>query len=109
MSLKEFFGFGGYEREAEGYMSWQHLTFVSILMLIMIVQAIFWGRRNKSRSDEEKMKVILVSALLMDGVEIIKVVLICFRSIQFLFLSDNRPLWHCEALWSGCIVPVFAG
>lgn len=94
--IAEFIGLGGYQRPAEGYMSWQHLTFVSILMLIMIVQAIFWGRRNKSRSDEEKMKVILVSALLMDGVEIIKVILICFRSNDPMAWLYNLPLFLCS-------------
>ena len=35
--LREFFGVGGYQREPEGYFSWQHLTFVTILVVIMII------------------------------------------------------------------------
>ena len=34
--LKEFLGVGGYQRVPEGYMSWQHLTFASCLMVLMI-------------------------------------------------------------------------
>ena len=29
-TVKEFFGIGGYTREPEGYLSWQHITFVLI-------------------------------------------------------------------------------
>ena len=35
--MKEFFGFGGYNRPAEGYMSWQHLLFVTSLIIIMFI------------------------------------------------------------------------
>ena len=34
--MREFFGFGGYQRTPEGYMSWQHLVFVTSLMVIMV-------------------------------------------------------------------------
>ena len=34
--MREFFGFGGFQRAAEGYLSWQHLSFVTLLMLLMI-------------------------------------------------------------------------
>ena len=33
--MKEFFGIGGYTREPEGYLSPQHLLFVTVLMVIM--------------------------------------------------------------------------
>ena len=39
--MKEFLGFGGYTRPAEGFMSWQHLTFVTSLVVIMIALAFF--------------------------------------------------------------------
>lgn len=52
--MGEFFGFGGYERPAEGYMSWQHLTFVSVLMVIMIALAVLLGRKNRHAADKEK-------------------------------------------------------
>ena len=34
--MREFFGFGGYQRPAEGFMSWQHLLFVTSLVSVMI-------------------------------------------------------------------------
>ena len=48
-ALKEFFGFGGYEREAEGFLSWQHLVFVSSLMLLMTALAIALERLTRGR------------------------------------------------------------
>lgn len=64
--MKEFFGIGGYTREAEGYMSWQHLTFVTILMLIMIGLAIYIGLKNKNKEFSIKNKVLIWSAILID-------------------------------------------
>ena len=47
--MGEFFGFGGYKRTPEGYMSWQHLLFVSSLMAIMIALAIIFGLKNRKK------------------------------------------------------------
>ena len=56
--MKEFFGFseigGGYNRTPEGYMSWQHLLFVTTCLLIMISLAIFLGLKNRNKDDEHK-------------------------------------------------------
>ena len=37
--MKEFFGIGGYQRTPEGAFSWQHLLFVTLLMVIMVLPA----------------------------------------------------------------------
>ena len=47
--LEEFFGFGGYERPVEGFMSFEHLLFVTILMIVMILLAVILGKKNKKR------------------------------------------------------------
>ena len=54
--MSEFFGFNGYERTPEGYMSWQHLVFVSSLMLIMITLAIILGLRNRNKDEKTKIE-----------------------------------------------------
>ena len=46
--MREFFGFGGYQRPAEGFLSWQHLLFVTSLMVVMIVAAVCLGNKNKN-------------------------------------------------------------
>ena len=52
--MKEFLGVGGYSRPVEGYLSWQHLLFVSLLMVIMVILAVVIGKNNKNKADKEK-------------------------------------------------------
>ena len=73
--MKEFFGFGGYTREPEGYFSWQHLVFVTSLMVIMATLAVIFGLKNKNKDCKTKLKVLIVSAILIDSFEIFKIVL----------------------------------
>lgn len=73
----EFFGFDGFAREAEGFMSWQHLTFVTSLAAVMIVLAILLGRRNRFADDKKKNAVLIAAALLIDGFELCKIVTNC--------------------------------
>ena len=61
--MKEFFGFGGYQRPAEGFLSWQHLTFVGSLMAVMILLGVLLGLRNKNREDRVKNRVLIGAAL----------------------------------------------
>ena len=63
--MKEFFGIGGYTREAEGYMSWQHLTFVTSLMIIMVALAIFFGLRFSLLIISPKPNIVFTSSPLI--------------------------------------------
>lgn len=94
--LKEFFGRDGYKRTPEGYMSWQHLLFVSSLMAIMIGLSIFLGLRNKNKEDKIKNKVLIVSAILIDSFELFKIIFNCFRSHDALNWIYNLPLFLCS-------------
>lgn len=94
--LKEFFGIGGYTREPEGYFSWQHLTFVSALMVIMVGLAILLAKRNKNKSIQEKNRVLIVAAILMDTVEIVKIVIDCAFSSGWLGWLNDLPLFLCS-------------
>ena len=94
--MAEFFGFGGYQRPAEGFLSWQHLTFVTLVMLIMVIQAVYWGSKNNSRSEEDKNKVIMFSAFLMDGVELFKIIIICIRGNDPMAWLYHLPLFVCS-------------
>ena len=55
--LREFFGYGGYQREAEGAFSWQHLTFTLSLVALMIILGVVLGLKYNKKTDEEKNKV----------------------------------------------------
>ena len=94
--MKEFFGFGGYTREPEGYMSWQHLTFVTSLMLVMIGLALFFGLRNKNKEMSIKNKVVIWSAILIDAVEIFKIVIMCIRGKDPMGWLYELPLFLCS-------------
>ena len=52
--MKEFFGFGGYMREPEGFMSFEHIAFVTSLIIVMVLLAVFIGKRFKNKSITEK-------------------------------------------------------
>lgn len=75
--MKEFFGIGGYQRTPEGAFSWQHLLFVTSLMVIMVVLAVFLGKQNKDKSPRQKNTVLIWSAILIDGFELVKIILAC--------------------------------
>ena len=94
--MREFFGFGGYTRPAEGFLSWQHLVFVTSLVLVMIGLAIFLGKRNRNKSLQEKNKVLIWAAILIDGFELFKIVLLCFRSEDPMNWLYNLPLFLCS-------------
>lgn len=94
--MKEFFGFGGYQRAAEGFMSWQHLVFVTSLVLIMIGLAVFLGRRNRKQSEQQKNAVLIWAAVLIDGFELFKIVLLCFRNEDPMNWLYNLPLFLCS-------------
>lgn len=94
--MGEFFGFGGYQRPAEGYFSWQHLTFATLLMVAMVASALVLGKRNRNRPMEKKNNVLLWTALLIDGFEIFKIVIISIRSEDPLAFLQMLPLFLCS-------------
>lgn len=89
--MKEFFGIGGYLREPEGYLSWQHLTFVTSLMIIMIGLAVFFGIKNKQKDFETKNKVLIWASILMVGFETIKI-LVTFLDARY--EETVKGWWH---------------
>lgn len=94
--MKEFFGWNGYEREPEGYLSWQHLMFVTSLMLIMVVLAVYFGLKNRTSDERTKNKVLIISAILIDSFELFKIVITCLRSNDPLGWLYELPLFLCS-------------
>ena len=94
--MKEFFGIGGYQRPAEGFLSWQHLTFVTALMIIMVTCAIYFGKKNKLADNKAKNRVLIWTACLIDGFELIKLYVLCYRDQSFHPLLNNLPLFLCS-------------
>lgn len=94
--MAEFFGFGGYSRPAEGFLSWQHLTFVTALMAAMVLLAVFLGKGNRNASEREKNRVLVWAAFLINGFEIFKIVILCFRGESLQPILHNLPLFLCS-------------
>ena len=94
--MKEFFGFGGYARPAEGAYSWQHLSFVTGLLLLMTVLAVTLGKKNRPQPDNKKNIVLIWSAFLIDGLELLKILLLCFRNQDPWNWLYNLPLFLCS-------------
>ena len=94
--IREFFGIGGYQRPAEGFLSWQHLTFVTFLMAVMTLTAVFLGRRNRNRGEQAKNRVLIIAALLLDVIEITKIVLMCILGDDPMHWQHELPLFLCS-------------
>lgn len=94
--MKEFLGFGGYSRPAEGFLSWQHLLFVSALMTAMVFMAVYLGKQNKYRPIADKNKVLIYTAILIDALELLKIILLCIRAESAKPILYNLPLFLCS-------------
>ena len=92
--MREFFGIGGYQRTPEGAFSWQHLTFVTSLMIIMVALAVFFGKKNKNASDKQKNLVLVWAAILIDGFELVKIILACAEDLDA--WRRMLPLFLCS-------------
>lgn len=94
--MREFLGFGGYAREAEGFLSWQHLVFVGVLLVLMVVLAIMLGNKNKNKTLKEKNRVLVFTAVAINAFEIFKIVILCLRSSSTEPILHNLPLFLCS-------------
>ncbi len=94
--MKEFLGIGGYAREAEGAYSWQHLLFVGALLAIMTFLAAWLGRKNRNKTLQQKNKVIIASAILINAFELFKIVVLCLRSESLDPILHTLPLFLCS-------------
>ena len=96
--MKEFFGFGTgkypYGAPADGYMSWQHLVFVSSFVAIAIALGIILGLRNRKKEDKIKNVVLIWTAIIIDAFEIIKIIIGSIHTPTF--WKTSLPLFLCS-------------
>ena len=96
MRMKEFFGFGGYDRQPEGFLSWQHLLFVGSLLICMVILAVVLGKINRGQSQNKKNRALVWSAVLINGFELVKILALCWRSGSGESILYNLPLFLCS-------------
>ena len=94
--MKEFLGIGGYTREPEGYLSWQHILFVGLLLCAMFALSIWLGLRNRPKDDRVRNRTLIVTAILMDAIEIAKIAIMCYRSDDPTTWHNHLPLFLCS-------------
>ena len=101
--IKEYFGIGGYQRQPEGAYSWQHLTFVGSLLVLMVALAVWLGLRNRQRPFASKNRVMIWAAILINVLEWIKIGLACYNSYVmgnpwYEGILYNLPLFLCSIM-----------
>ena len=94
--MKEFFGFGGYARPAEGFLSWQHLLFVGLLLGAMVLLALYFGKKYCYGTPVQKNTVLIGAAILIDALEVFKILILCLRSESAKPILHNLPLFLCS-------------
>lgn len=94
--MREFFGFGGYTREPEGYLSWQHLVFVTSLMVVMTALAVFYGLRARKQDETQKNRPLIAAAILIDAFELFKIVMMCIVNQDPMRWLYELPLFLCS-------------
>lgn len=94
--MAEFFGFGGYKRTPEGFMSWQHLVFASCFMAVMIALSIIIGVKFRKKDEKSKNKVLVWTAILILFSEVFRIAMCCIRQNSFQPILINLPLFLCS-------------
>jgi len=94
--MKEFLGIGGYTREPEGYLSWQHILFVGLLLLTMLALSVWLGLSNRKKDGRAKNLTLIVTAILIDVIEIAKIAIMCYRSDDPTTWHNHLPLFLCS-------------
>ena len=65
-------------------------------MIIMTALAIILGKKNKNKDDKTKNKILAIAAILIDSLELFKIVMGCIISHNPLGWLTNLPLFLCS-------------
>lgn len=96
--IKIFFDFAPDPREPEGWLSWQHLLFSTLVVLLFVAAAVFCGIRARRADEKYTRRVLVVSTVTMLTLEVIKIVLCCFRYHDPLEWLSVLPLFLCSIM-----------
>jgi len=91
----EFFSWN-FTRSPEGLFSWQHLLLVTTVFFIAVFLAVRLSWRNAGADRATKMKIVVVAAIVLDGLELIKLVNYCILTDGLRILLNYLPLFLCS-------------
>ena len=77
-------------------MSWQHLTFVTAMVAVMILCAALIGVRNRHGDEKKKNRVLVVCTIVLWTVEIFKQIILSVRQDNALAFLNELPLFLCS-------------
>ncbi len=95
-ALREFFGLGGYTRQPDGAYSWKHLLIVAVFVGAMIALGLSLGFKNRKRGAAARNRVLVFAAILIDALEIFKIVILCVGEKSLHPILLNLPLFLCS-------------
>ena len=93
--MGSFFGKPEYGTPQGAY-SKEHLIFVGSLLLCMTILAIILGLKNRKRSENVKNKVLIWSAILINGFELFKIAFNLGCSEDGMSWTRDLPLFLCS-------------
>ena len=76
--------------------SWIHVVGFVLLMILMVVVAVVLGRHFKDKDYSSKNKVLIWTAILIDAIEILKIVIYCLLDGSFEPITRLLPLFLCS-------------
>lgn len=95
--MKQYLGFGELTAQPSGAYSWQHLTFVTALVLIMAALAVWIGLVYRKHPEKNKNVPLIWAAVLINLVEIFKITLSCIHAEDPMdAILRNLPLFLCS-------------
>lgn len=99
ITFGQFMGFEADPREPEGWLSWQHLTYVTAIIAMTVLLALWLGKRNRGKSLQEKKKTLRIAAIVMLASEITKIIIYCIQDGSVGIVRSNLPLFLCSIIF----------
>lgn len=99
ITFGQFMGFEEDTRVPEGWLSWQHLTYVTVVIAIAVFLALRLGRKYRDKSIQEKRKPLRIAAIVMLTSEITKIILYCIQDGNAGIIRSNLPLFLCSIIF----------
>lgn len=94
--MKEFFGIGGYERPAAGFLSFDHIAFVTFFVALMLFFAIYLGIKHRGADERKKNRVLQILGIALIAIEIFETIFFTIRNEDPLYIRMNLPFFFCS-------------